>query len=127
MIVPTIGGAFVAPTSTPSARLMLAVGHRGSSIPKIIDGRLKLVEILLGCSLGMPEELPSITEAEGITSVDSVGTEASGLGSSAALAAVVLVVTAPGRTGQLRFIWIFPVNSHRDYQQDKPEDRGQNN
>ena len=114
MIVPTIGGAFLAPTSTPSARLILAMGHRGSSIPKIIDSRLKLVKIAVGGSLGTPEELPGVTEAERITPVDSMGSEASRFRFAARLAVVVLVEAAPGTTGQRRIMLGIPRENQGD-------------
>jgi len=98
-MVGAIGGAFVTPTSTPLARLGLAVGHRCSSIPKVIDSRLKPELILLSCTVGTPEELPSIPEAKWVAPVDSMGSESSRPGLAARLAVVVLAEMAPGTTG----------------------------
>lgn len=127
VVAPASGGAFVAPTSTPSAGLGLAMGHRSSPISKIIHSRLKLVQILLGCSLRAPEELPSVTEAERITAVDSMSSESSGLGPAARLAVVVLVETAPGTTRQGRIMLSIPGDNQGGHQQEEPKDGSQNN
>ena len=127
MIAPAIGGAFVAPTSTPSAGLGLAMGHRGSPIPKIIDSRGNLFIISLGCSLRAPKKLPSRTEAKRVTPVDTVGSKSSGLGASARLPMVVLVETAPGTTGQGRIMLSIPRDKKRGHKQERPKDGSHNN
>ena len=124
MIAPAIGGAFVAPTSTPSARLGLAMGHRSSAIPEIIDSRGKLGMISLGYSLRTPEELPGRPEAKGVAPMDSVSSEASGPGSAARLSMVVLVETAPGTTGQGRIMLSIPRDYKRGHKQEGPKDGG---
>ena len=56
----------------------------------------------------MPEELPSVTEAERITAVDSMSSESSGLGPAARLVVAVLVEMAPGTMGQGRIMLSMP-------------------
>ena len=103
------------------------MGHRSGPISKIIHGRLKLGQILLGYSLRTPEELPSVTEVERITAVDSMSSESSGLRPAARLVVEVLVETAPGTARQGRIMLSIPEDNQGDYQQEEPKDGSQNN